>query len=677
MKRLLACLVLTVCFCSVAFAQSPKDEQNEKMLKQAADKATKAGAGLTTQITVANNVTASSVLIPRTDAERIFGKEIATKYMVIEVNVGNKSPDAALIIHGIFMDYSGWAFAGKVQKRSSNSANDDPSAIYQASTRPNEVASEEYRVVRGQLLDAQMWTKRNWTVRMLTLAGNLAGAYTFALKEKGIIQGIAAATGVGVPGFATAFPDPTVEQLNRVSDFGYRANSLIPKQGAGVIVCFFPIDRFLSPGFRKLFLKSPALFYAPGQMLLDKKINKDVVAVLGADLGIQANLVELAHALPCFLSVVDRLSGVDNHIQDQPCLDDFGLEERDDGKVVAVKTDYDSKKKAEVFRALAFLSRASLNSVTLTVDGVMSVDITTIPAKIDDIAFDTVANCGDDKQECFWADAGFASGVRTGTIPGSYLTGGDVAIAEASALGLTEVKAVTDGSSDQALHFSFKMTKGLPTGTKLHFKVTKPKPGVAGVTIDSQPWEYVVDYALGAPLITKAELAGSTLTVTGTGFFNRPAPNGLVVTLQTPSGDKLNDLKLTSSDSTKLVLDIPADKKTAGCWMVLIYVGAQRALPPQNGRFAVPPSPTLVSAKWKDKSIELTGTDFVDTGACGAELSFQLVKAGSNPIVATGTDLKSTTQATLDLPPAAKTGSWMVKVLLGGKETGSVALQPK
>src|SRR5882724_5100022 len=158
MKPLLSCLLLTVCFISTASAQTAQDEKSQKLLAQAA----KNGNGLKTEITVNDNVHAQAVLIPRIDARRIFGNEIANNYAVIEVNVGNKSADAALIIHGIFIDYQAWPLSGATPAELASVATVDK---YQTSSRPHQVASEEYRVVRGQLLDAQTDTGRNRFMR--------------------------------------------------------------------------------------------------------------------------------------------------------------------------------------------------------------------------------------------------------------------------------------------------------------------------------------------------------------------------------------------------------------------------------------------------------------------------------------------------------------------------------
>ena len=99
MKHLVFCLTLMICFGCIASAQP--DAKTQKLL----DDATRNGNGLQSRITVNDNVHVQAVLIPQKDVNRIFGKEIAQNYAVIEVNVSNKSKDAALIIHGIFIDY--------------------------------------------------------------------------------------------------------------------------------------------------------------------------------------------------------------------------------------------------------------------------------------------------------------------------------------------------------------------------------------------------------------------------------------------------------------------------------------------------------------------------------------------------------------------------------------------
>lgn len=694
MKTILACLLLAICACSTVLAQDARDEKTRKLLEQAAAK----GNGLRTEIIVNGNVHAQAVLIPQVDARRIFGNEIAKNYAVIEVNVGNKSRDAALIIHGIFIDYREWPFSGATSNQLNAARSTDK---YQESTFPNQVASEEYRIVRGQLLDAQTDTFRNTFLRWLTLAGNLAGAFTFSLNEQGIVKGIAAATGVGIPGIATAWPDKTIDQLNRVSDYGFRSNKVIPREGSDIIVCFFPIDRFLTKGFRKLFLKSPALFFAPGQMLIDKSAKKEVDAAIGdfmSDIGFSG--IDLRKELPCFFRITHR-------VPDDPaydiCLDSFGLETVKDPKSneekLRVIVNRDQKgndfkdnngkpvpdptavKKFKTFMALQFINSVSLNRVTITVDGVMAVDVKTIAARIEDVKFETATNCGDEHSQCFWANITEAEGVRRGTISGSYLTGGQVVIAEASKLGITEVSTIAEGSLDSLLQFSFKLTKEIRPETKITFLVSKPAEGSSATepkALNSVPFEYPVSYDTKAPQITSARQEGDKLTVKGSGFFNLP----LVAKLHPRSpltGDAI-EVKPTSVSSMgdQLVLTIPDDAKPAGCWDVLVEVG--KVPSNHSNRFVVKPNPTLDSAI-RDTArniIIVTGDDLIDTTRCGGPvLSFKLVKEGaaSIPIPAWQSD-PQTKQAGFVLPKAAKEGpGWSVHLLVDGKDIANAPIE--
>lgn len=677
MKRTLSSLLLIICFCSIALAQ---DEANEKSKKALTD-AAKNGNGLHTQITVNGNVHAQAVLIPRIDAKRIFGKEIANNYAVVEVNIGNKSPDAALIIHGVFIDYRNWPLSGASLQDLGSSRSSDQ---YQESTFPNQVASEEYRVVRGQLLDAQTDTLRNRFIRWLTLAGNLAGAFTFSLNEQGIVKGIAAATGVGIPGIATAWPDKTIDQLNRISDFGFRSDKVVPRQGSEVIVCFFPIDRFLTPGFRKLFLKSPALFFAPLQMLVDEKVKKEAEAALG-DLfsGFGFDYADLKKAFPCYMAIQHSTP---NNPAIAPCLDEFGLEEKDpatremrvkvlrDGQGNVIKdangkekTDPTEFKKFQKFMGLQFVASVSLNRVTITVDGVMSVDVNTVAARIDEIDFDKVADCGDLTGQCFWRNVTAGGGVRTGVIHGAYLDKGKVVLAEQTALGIEDLKVIADKSNGDELHFSFKLTKPVDNQTILHFTVVKEDAGADAAKpkkLESNTWEFPVAYFLEAVKITDRTLSGTTLTVKGKGFSATP----LVVTLHSEAGTEIT-VTPTAGTLTDTQFDVAlptgnADFK-AGCWYV--QVTANNVTSNRSEKFLpLQPAPTLDSAIHNDKHIFLKGKDLINLTNCdGPKISFRLTQAGAASIALTVEDW-SNGEPMLALPEEAKTGAWTVEVLIDG-----------
>lgn len=572
MIRVLTAFILVL---NISWTAFPQDRAMQNARKDAIP--------IRSRLTVLGNVNAQAVLIPRVNARRIFGAEIANNYAVIEINVGNKSPDAALIIHGIFIDYSRWGLSGNSAQPSSmvDGVLRETADPFQASTKANQIASVEYRVVRGQLLDAQMWTARNWTMRLLTLAGSLASAFSFSIGEEGIVKGLQAFGSVGVPGLREAWPDSTIEQLNRISDFGYQTNKVIAKEGAEVIVGFFPIERFLTPGFKALFQRSPALFFAPLQMLVDPKLKPDVNKLLKG-LNKQLTVDTLAPLLPCYLQVTNTLRfGMDkgrirgSRIQDQHkgCEQKLGLEAvTGDDKVlfkVSNTTEFDK------FMALDFLSQMSLNSVTVVIDGAMTVETMTIPAKIDAVTFDTVESCGDSTKPCFWAGLQTNDGVRRGTIKGSYLTGGTVEIAEANELGITEVKTIAEGSSDQELHFSFKLTKPIESQKTLHFTVVKPQQGDTSEIpkrVVSLPRTVLVGFAIpGGPTIESVTRDGNKLTVTGTNFNNVP-PNPLVVKLQPPEGEAV-EVTPDSATSTELKLTIPGSPQPSDCWTVIVTVG--------------------------------------------------------------------------------------------------------
>ncbi len=644
----------------------------------------KQGVPLKTALTVKGNVTVQAVLIPFDVGKRVFGREIAKKYAIVQVTINNKSADAALIVQGAFLDYHDWALAGLaitppgsaptcVEGTDEEIAGDPHQSQYQACTKGAQVASEDARIARGQLLDAQPWTWRNLLMNSLSLTGAVASAYSFSLKEKGIIKGIAAFNGNVIPGLGILLPDPTVGQLNRISDFGYQTNKVIPKQGSDIIVCFFPIDRFLTPGFKTIFLKEPALFLSPYELLVDKNSRERIRSwrwFIHFSVNPQSmvstittkKLDELAKALPCYLRVVQAEQTAQQHA--------YHVNPNADPKTVMAemlaarqKTEGACGINEELVLALDTLGAVSLNTVRIVIDGVMTVETGAVPSTIQSIEFDD----GNHNPE-IWT----VPGEKKGTIKGAYLTDGVPQIKEAQDLGLSDVKAIPEGSTDKALRFSFKLTKPITSGKTLTFSVQK-KSKDSDKPVTSMEFLFPVSYMFPPPEISNIEYKDKKITVTGKNFFGNEE-NKISVHLKNGG----QDVSVTPTKQTpeELDFDAPDELKSPGCWTVVVSIGMMTAAPGKNS-FAVEPAPSIASAKVSGNSVEVQGDGFVDTSSCGgSSITFQLVedKTGATP-VSTKIMKASDKNPTLQLPEEAKKGSWKVQVLLGKEVKSSAALK--
>ena len=717
MKRALTALILALCFAFPASAQKATNKAQEKRDKaqQTADaedakttdllqKAAQSPEAKRLLVNVRDHVDASAVLIPAHDASRIFGPEIGRHYAVVEVNVGNKSPDAALVIHSIFIDYTRWGLSG-VAPGDGDSQDDDSGkdwrTQYQSQTRSTQVASEEYRLVRGQFLNAQTWRTRSWVMRLLTLAGNVAGAYTFSLNEQGIIKGIAAFNGVVVPGINTAWPDTGQDQMNRINDLGFKAEKFVAKGGSEVVVCFFPIDRFLTPGFRKLFLKAPSLSFAPDLLLLDKSIQKDVVNVLGEDLGVtpaaldlnstQQVLPKLHEYMPCYVNILndakmDRHADVTLYAKMkrtalEGCLHKFGLmREVKDGRETGALTLDPTNPKAQydfaTFVALDHISQISLNKVSVTIDGVMTVDTSGIAPKVDSVSFDDVAGCAGPNAPCFWSPV-VAGGARTGTISGSYLTDGKVSITGSGEAKVSGVTTVSEGSSDQQLRFSFKLEQGVTNGD-LAFKVSKQQRG-SDKPLESDP--FVVHIGGGGagslggglpqPSVTEVKVKDdTTLSVEGSDFFDTPTYR-LGITLIAPDDKKEVEVEqsaLTIKDDKHLEVKIPDEADTPGCWRVTATINSTAAgPPPKNNTFSVQPKVTSVT---RDGDKIIVAGEGLDALTCGNKPVAVTLINGDVKVKVGGKPTLTSTSATFALPADAKKAdnTWTAQVQFGSKD---------
>lgn len=419
-------------------SQTGTSQKKGAIVQNAAQK----GIPLNVTSNLADKSDLQAVLIPAVLARRIFGKEVANNYAVVEVIVANLDSKASLVVQDIFLDYSNWLLSG--------ASGDTPPTHLTANQKANistQVASVESRLVRGELLDAQQWTARNWTMRSLTALGSIAVAFEFPFSTD-VTKGVGAFNGVVVPGAQALWPDGTINQINRISDFGFQTNKIIAKQNAEPIVAFFPIDRFLTPGFRKVFLKSPASWFVPEEMLADPKtepVFEKFVKPL-TNLGAQDFLPTIRQAVMATCPEQNEKAETDTDT----------IQAQNNGKPGTLS----------LCQLKQLLQGVSLNKIHVVVQGVMTVDQATVPGTIYSVDFKNGNN------QNIWTTTKSA---QTGTIRGIYLSGviPSVVDAQGSPLQGVTISAVSKGSTDAALNFTMTIENCIPSTTKVFFVVTK------------------------------------------------------------------------------------------------------------------------------------------------------------------------------------------------------------
>jgi hypothetical protein len=297
----------------------------------------------------------------------------------------------------------------------------------------------------------------------------------------------------------------------------------------------------------------------------------------------------------------------------------------------------------------------------------MTLDTTNMAARPDIVKFDRVTNCGGDETPCFWGDTSADGGVRTGALNGVYMTAGRVTIADAPE-GISQPETVAEGSTDQALRFSFKLTKPIPPGTILHFVVQKVQtgpPGTAIRTIDSLPLDYPVRYQPEAPQVTGVTQEDKTLTVAGNRFRNTPPDYPLIVVLNSPTGGTL-EVKPTSIEEKKLVLNVPDDAAPPGCWNVTAQL-ANALGTAQNNSFTVPPSVEKATLAGGKLTVEGAG---LDAKGCNRNPPTFTLVHGGNSFTLTPDAGSTATKATFTLTGGAASAdaTWTLQVEFDGKD---------
>ena len=536
------------------------------------------GARIPAEITVKDNVSIEAVLLPPEISKRVFGKNISDTYAAILVNVANRSNEATLLLHSVYLDYSGWGFRGLRRNAQQNCVAPPFKASgfhrnqqlekWQAGVSTCEVSSVEYRIVRGQMLQAQPWTLRNFAVRGLELIGTIAAGYaTFGHAD--VARFLNAYNGVAVPALDKFWMDDTVGQLNRISDFGFRNDKAIPQQASDIIVAFFPLDRFLTPLMKKIYFQSPALFFNPIAMAIDPTVanSKYLGPLLDAAFDNKTakdnafkgaiKLLATAPAQPA-----ECAAEVQNEALKKRCAE---------AEANQAKWELDLQNNP----LLNFVQGFSLSRVQLVITGSMTVDVDTLPATISDF-------------ECTQKDAELwaVPGTKTCVIHGKYLAGGRPVFPDAETLGISDIETIEEGSGSEELRFRFKLSEPLDPPVTLRMRVTKSS-AKGGRQVDSTEFTKKMSFVPAKPSIANAELneAKDKLLLTGSNFHGGPKANLTVKLIKEGKNTPLSLEEHTATRLTVSVKDVPA-----GDYEVVV---ANAAGPSDGRKVTIPAKPEV------------------------------------------------------------------------------------
>jgi IPT/TIG domain len=181
-----------------------------------------------------------SIIDPK-DVADIFGRRIAKRFVVLQVTVTNRNKQYQLLIHDISLDLRRM-----------------PLKVLTKFGKHKEASSIELSLLRGVAERGQTDDPRNRILRVLrgtgTVAAGLIGVTDFGSS---FAPSVAVWNGPVVSAFGEIFPDSTINQMNRLSDSAYSANSIVPRQQSKVVAVFLPQGMFLTPKEMKQFYNDP------------------------------------------------------------------------------------------------------------------------------------------------------------------------------------------------------------------------------------------------------------------------------------------------------------------------------------------------------------------------------------------------------------------------------------
>jgi hypothetical protein len=197
-----------------------------------------------------------TVLDPKSVSD-IFGRRVGNRYVAVQVTIRNQNQEHQFLIQDVSLDLGniGKSEKLKVPKGYAPSSND-------------------LTLARGVMEKGQVYDRRNFILRLLrgagTAAAGLIGVTTLGISYA---PSVAMFNGPFVTSFRDTFPDSTVNQLIRLNDSAYLANTLVPKGSSKVMVALLDQAMFMDKKLRKRFREDP-------MSIIDKIDFRETVAVV-------------------------------------------------------------------------------------------------------------------------------------------------------------------------------------------------------------------------------------------------------------------------------------------------------------------------------------------------------------------------------------------------------------
>ncbi len=208
-----------------------------------------------------------SLMSPKSVADT-FGRRIGRRYIAMQITVANRNGEYQWLMTAASVGLA--RLIKDMEKRCPDSVKSlialtqSVPMKYPFNAPPNPaVNGEDLTSLRGVAEKGQYLDPRNLTLRLLrgsgTIAAGLLGVTTFG---PAFAPAVAAFNGPLISAYETMFPNQTVNQLNRLNDSAYAANTVVSKQQAKVLTIFIPSSFLLTKAEQSKYYSDPNSTYS-------------------------------------------------------------------------------------------------------------------------------------------------------------------------------------------------------------------------------------------------------------------------------------------------------------------------------------------------------------------------------------------------------------------------------